>query len=320
MDDEEELGLSSDEEESYDGEEIILQGFRQVRNRTNWNYRGSAMTTTDQMDIADLRIEALDYETALAYVASLFATLAMIVRARMEQALDHSKLSQVIQFLSVAVGWLTCHLEMVYLDIEDKLYFVHRQRRFTTPRFREISSLEDQSQSEQMFGFRVHQLHLLKAHWRIPQVMRSQGRVFTGEEAMLVFLYHIRSGTPNTQIARETFGGDPRMFTHYIRSIVDHLYSNFYHKISGDSMSMWVPFIDEFREAIWDKLLDGIVHERHDGESNLWEVWLPFETFRIFGWLDDTDMATNRPRAGQTTQNDNEQRIELRDTQQAFYK
>ena len=210
----------------------------------------------------------------------------------MRQGLQHERLSQVLQFLSVAVGWIACHIEMVYLDIEDKLYYVHRARRFIEPRFREIDEIEDHSQSEQMFGFRIHELHLLKLHWRIPRVMRSQGRVFSGEEAMLIFLYHIRTGTPNTHIARETFGGDPRMFTHYIRVMVDHLYSNFYHKISGDSMSIWLPYIDEFREAIWDKLLDGIVRERNNGESNLWEVWLPFETFRIFGWLDDTDMAT----------------------------
>ena len=47
------LYLSSDEE-SIDAEEIVAQGFRQARNRTNWRYRGTAMTTTDAMDIDSL--------------------------------------------------------------------------------------------------------------------------------------------------------------------------------------------------------------------------------------------------------------------------
>ena len=85
-------------------------------------------------------------------------------------------------------------------------------------------------------------------------------------------------------------------------------------------MRQWVPFIHDFRTAIWDKLMDGVVNEtRADGTEIDYEVYLPLETFRIFGWLDDTDMQTDRPRPGRTIENDNEI-VELRDTQQAFYK
>ena len=85
-------------------------------------------------------------------------------------------------------------------------------------------------------------------------------------------------------------------------------------------MRQWAPYIDQFRRAIHDKLLSGIVHERRaDGSETNYEVWLPYETFRIFGWLDDTDMTTTRPRPARRIENHNEI-TQLRDTQQAFYK
>jgi hypothetical protein len=108
---------------------------------------------------------------------------------------------------------------------------------------------------------------------------------------------------------------------YYVRAITDHLYQHFYHKLSGDSMRQWIPYINQFRCAIWDKLINGLVNDStENGNTNDdWEVWVPFETFQIFGWLDDTDMATNRPRPARLTGNDQHQ-TELRDTQQAFYK
>ena len=85
-------------------------------------------------------------------------------------------------------------------------------------------------------------------------------------------------------------------------------------------MRQWIPFLNDFRLAIWDELQNGLVHEQlADGTEYDWEVWIPRDKFRIFGLLDDTDLQTNRPRPGRTIENGNEI-PELRDTQQAFYK
>ena len=85
-------------------------------------------------------------------------------------------------------------------------------------------------------------------------------------------------------------------------------------------MRQWLPYMDDFREAIWEQLQDGLVNERsRDGSEVNWEIWVPFESFRIFGWLDDTDLKTTRPRPGRTIDNPSES-SDLRDTQQAFYK
>ena len=316
--DEEDLQLSSDEE-SVDGEEIIMQGFRLSRNRTNWLYRGTAMTTTDAMDIDELRLESLYFETVLAHAASAFVTLIAVAKSRRDHNLSTRRIKRTIDYLCVAVAWLTSHIEGLYLDIQDRLYYVHVARPLPTRRLRCICDLLDDNHSENLFGFKIHELQLLLLHWRIPHHMREARNVFNGEEAMLVYLYHIRTATPNTQMARDTFGGDPRLFTYYIRAIASHLYIHFYHKISGDSMRMWVDLVDDFRGAIWDKLQDGIINERdRDGRDINWEIILPADTFRIFGWLDDTDMLTNRPRAARVINGGGA--MELRDTQQAFYK
>ena len=127
-------------------------------------------------------------------------------------------------------------------------------RPLPTPNLRRISDIADDDHSEMLFGFKTHELWLLLQHWRIPTTMREARNVFSGEEAMLVFLCHIRTATPNTQMARDTFGGDARVFTHCIWAIAHHLCTTFYHKIIGDSMRMWVPIIDQFRNAMWDKL------------------------------------------------------------------
>ena len=64
--------LSSDEESVDNPEEIAVQGFRMSRNRTNHRHRGTAMTTTDSMDIDELRLEALFFELALGHIAAAF--------------------------------------------------------------------------------------------------------------------------------------------------------------------------------------------------------------------------------------------------------
>ena len=81
MDNDDDLLLSSDDDQSVDVEEIVIQGFRNARSRTNYRFRGNAMTTTDAMDIDELRIQVHEYEYVLAHVASVFATISMIARS-----------------------------------------------------------------------------------------------------------------------------------------------------------------------------------------------------------------------------------------------
>jgi hypothetical protein len=314
VDDEDELSLNADD--------LVAQGLRQSRERTNWLYRGSAMTTTNQMDIEDILEDIVHTQNLMEFLAASYMALSLLMRSRMALGLQHtvSCLKQILDFLDTSFASVVCYIEMLYLDVEDRLYYVHQVRDHPPAQKRTIDELVDNNESEGLFGFKIHELRCLKLHWRIPVDFSVSGHVFGGEEAMLIYLHYIRTGTPFTRMSQFTFGGDPRKFTLYVRAITDHLYCNFYHKMSGDSMRQWAPLVPEFRRAIHNKLLDGIVHERLvDGSATDYEVWLPLETFRVFGWLDDTDMSTTRPRPARVTQ-PNSEAIQLLDTQQAFYK
>ena len=83
--------------------------------------------------------------------------------------------------------------------------------------------------------------------------------------------------------------------------IVDHIYDNFYHKISGNSMKFWVPYIVDFRDAIWSRLCRGCTIESNTQPNNSIPsrtsvgLDIPKESFRIFGFLDDTGFRTSAP-------------------------
>jgi len=82
-------------------------------------------------------------------------------------------------------------------------------------------------------------------------------------------------------MSQNQFGGDPRRFTYStIRLASDHLYQTFYHKISGDSMRMWVGHIDGFWYNIWDHLRHGATVEdmEHDGVI-VENLYFPSDTF-----------------------------------------
>lgn len=140
------------------GDDMVIQGFRRTRERTNWLCRGTAMTASDQMDTETLQTQALDFQTALGCIASVFAGLIALAQSRIRQNLPCNHIQSVIRHLEASIAWIACYVEMIYLDIEDRLYCVHRRRRFTNLQFRIINQLSDDNESECLFGFKMHEL------------------------------------------------------------------------------------------------------------------------------------------------------------------
>ena len=62
---------------------------------------------------------------------------------------------------------------------------------------------------------------------------------------------YIRCGDTKLRMSKNDVGGDPRHFTRSIRLLNNHMYDTFYHKISGDSIRMWISHLDNFSYAIW---------------------------------------------------------------------
>jgi hypothetical protein len=144
------------------------------------------------------------------------------------------------------------------------------------------------------------------AHWRIPNVITTQQRhQFTGEEILIVCLAKIGTGIPWTHLIPDNFGGDVWRWSAGFRWFINHLFIHFYHKISGHSIEMWLDHIDDFKQAI----LDSLTQPAHSIEQEYFDdighperaqllVHCPAEFWRVFSFLDDTNIRTCRPGSG----------------------
>ena len=129
----------------------------------------------------------------------------------------------------------------------------------------------------------------LYRHLRVPETMTYTGYYqFGGEEVLLHYLHWNRNGWTKLQMSTNKFGGDPRRFTYSIRIMTDHLYNNFYHKISGDSMRMWIPNVNSFRHAIWQRLQNAVTIESNNDVQRYVYLNIPLDSIRIFGFMGDT--------------------------------
>jgi hypothetical protein len=83
--------------------------------------------------------------------------------------------------------------------------------------------------------------------------------------------------------------------------MVDHLYINFYNKISGTSLRQGIPsHVDLCRQLVHNAFSTSALHEtvyangQLVDESLIHHIFL-FESWRIFGYLDDFGLTTARP-------------------------
>jgi hypothetical protein len=149
---------------------------------------------------------------------------------------------------------------------------------------------------------------------------------FTGEECLIIFLYKICHGHTYTHMAKHVFGGDPRRLSGMIRAMTDHLYTSFYHKISGNSMAILCTEsnITRFRKAIWNRLQQRAIAEEvrgvvgHLDSSRYIFLNIPFENFRIFSHLDCMAHPTSRP--GDESVTTTRAGENLVDPQRSFYR
>lgn len=177
-----------------------------------------------------------------------------------------------------------------------------------------------------MTGLSHRDLRALMIHMRIPDRLVVNCCGFTGEECLIIFLYKICHGHTYTHMAKHVFGGDPRRLSGMIRAMTDHLYTSFYHKISGNSMAMLCTEsnITRFRKAIWNqhwpravaKEVRGVVG--HLDSSRYIFLKIPFENFCIFSHLDCMAHPTSRP--GDESVTTTRAGENLVDPQRSFYR
>jgi len=276
---------------------------RRILRRTNWLHR------IDALRVHDIREMNILWEVASICLEQCyqFVIWAYVVKSVIDTTADgiyqqHLKgvFDVIIDILQLLCSEGYCY----YLDFLKISYYpeTNRPNEFPPHFNSKIEELLDVDARE-MTGLSKDQLRRLYRQLRIPDQIRYERRyTFSGEECFLHYMVFNRIGETKLRMSRNYFGGDPRRFTYSIRLITRHIYNNFYHKISGDSMRMWMSQIKNFRLAIWLKLNDGYtVEERYDATNLLMNLTtivllsIPFESFRIFGFLDDTGFRTTAP-------------------------
>ena len=83
-------------------------------------------------------------------------------------------------------------------------------------------------------------------------VLSSRYR-FDMESILIIFFGKITTVISWYRLIRGWFGGSPDHWCYAFGWFIDYIFVTFYHKISGNSMMLWVNQIDEMRRLVWNK-------------------------------------------------------------------
>ncbi len=115
----------------------------------------------------------------------------------------------------------------------------------------------------------------------------------------------IATGDPWAQLIPQNFGGDVRRWSGAFSWFINHLFAFFYHKISGRSIEMWVGEIESFKQAILDRLAQPAYPFKREyfeeigyPERAQYIINCPIKHWRVFGFIDDTNVRSCRPGCG----------------------
>ncbi len=152
-----------------------------------------------------------------------------------------------------------------------------------------------------MTRFTKEQLRVLLLHLRIPnEIVTEQQHHFSGEEILIICLAKIATGDPWIRLTPGYFGGDVRLWSFAFRWFITHLFVNFFHKISGRSIEIWLLELDNFKQMIIDHLAKPAHFiEMEYYAPNQYVIQLDsVDDWRVFGFIDDTAVRTCRPGSG----------------------
>lgn len=169
---------------------------------------------------------------------------------------------------------------------------------------RTIESFSD-SECWRRFRMRKNDLYRVKNSLAIPHTVRlSNGSRFSGEEVLLFSLNRFTTcGWIHDLIP--VFGRDVTQWTRAFHWFIKYMIANFAYLLT-DMLQFWKPYIPLMAEKIRRKL-----HAKHD-------IYFPPGTFRVFGFIDCTVIASLRPGGGPTSPGPNAERCD-NFIQMAFY-
>jgi hypothetical protein len=188
------------------------------------------------------------------------------------------------------------------IDNLTNLFLDEIPRSITSPLNRTIDAINKDVDCYYLTRFNKEQLKLLFVHLRIPPHFTvHKTHYFQGEFIFLLSLTYLASAENLKSLAYK-FGGNHDFWGGAFKEFIDHVYSTFYHKISGDSMRMYsTQKYHEFSGLIFDKITiaskDKYEYDKGEREE-LVELNIKKNEFRIPGFIDDTNIRACRVGSG----------------------
>ena len=309
-----------------DDQDNFVIGTRAARNRTNWLHRHDAFSQIQSAYAHHLQDSLHLHCVSIGNMFCLLQFLLLLRHIAYGRNLDvYNKLS--IFSKMMIMGCLArAHLfdldrieltNITTVQDGDRPVFIYEPRRHRT-----IDSLSE-SNAYNWTRFTKAQLQTLALHLRIPvrvnAIVAGGRRYFSREECLIISLSKLASGDPFIRMT-SMFGGDPREYSSIFRWFITHIFTTFYHKISGRSLGMWAACVDEFRLQICERINSPPSAQELAIEpdlQNLEAIYIAPESFHVFGFMDATDMRTTRTGSGPLP--DGSRRIDAFELQREFY-
>jgi hypothetical protein len=109
--------------------------------------------------------------------------------------------------LLLMLRWVKAYGEIALLYGEDLTVFIRCRNYFHLCHFWKLVDINHKN-CYAWFGVSINNLERLFVHWRVPATLTpaTSHHLYGGEECFNIFLYHLMTGVPFTDIACHTFG------------------------------------------------------------------------------------------------------------------
>ena len=317
--------LTEDDTDNEEGEEII--GRRKSRRRTWLGARHLALNAEGQLQLQQLnsQYDSILASHSLLSTQTVMLTTVMMLMARIRRV-SLGELIRSNRCFYIMLGILAASSGRQRLNLEDTQQVIDdltilRRSDYTHPSIppkirRTIDSLRDDTEAELYTRFTKAELHELFLHLRLPtERVEINEHMFTSEEIFLLTLTFLAKGETFNSM-RDNFGGDSNFYGSMVYWFVDHIFSTFYHKITGDSLRMWMKDVDMFRKKVWENVC--FVKDEHGKVTDERILDISFHLWRVWSFIDCTYLRTNRPGSGPIN-DDGDRRESAQLIQQAFF-
>ncbi len=333
-----------DDDDEYDPDGFVDDYYDEIirhhtiARRTNWRIRYTSLSQREVALATNIEESISDYGQFLVGLILLTNQLLTTIYMMRRQVQDRNsfRYKRILHlFLYYNCLMMFCFYEFdTLLEEDDRLMNIRRWQwaplAETPPRNRSIDELSDED-ARSLTRFNKEQLRLLLVHWRIPEVIITEQQYrFSREEMLIVGLTKLATGDPWTRPLPGYFGSDVRRWSKAFIWFVNHLFILFYHKISGNSMDLWLGQIESFKRVILDRLAQPahpIERELFDNDGHperaQYIIQCAIESWRVYGFLDDTAVRTCRPGSGPVGPGEGPgrpRRNNAYDIQRAFYR